>query len=843
MSADVVMAPPSAPAAPTRPRASTVSVTRRWSLQDIEHVDTEDAETSYADSRRAPHKHDEDDDEEEEDVFEPSSEFVCYGDRLCLLCEGQLLALTRKFNLSYEQMALLAMSTLCTGGLMGIASFFIWQKGWLRKRYAALFSNVLYEDDAMNAAKRSKEAEESSRAVMFRIFQYDPVTQSIAFQSLGQPVRFDEPIVIVHAASRRAMRYISHRGAITISRPPRYPLFQRHVKTGLAEMQRTMLRGNAEENEQERADQARARPHSVSGTILQALFSGRRERLPAPKPSTPPLPMPPSRASLYSTESATKMSSTNTSTSQLPRLTAGPTSQPVAREPSSVTLRKKSRHRSSSESCLQRPRREGSIPTTGALFAALKQRRAIKKRKQQLTKNLPNMWFPTKSGELFVATLRPVGRPCLKQLSLQDMEKQASENDDGDDPTSHATSSTASEGGEPLDDGTDEEFLRWGAPMQIVAAHNHRACGFRSREYYRDSQRYLSTDVSPTTMIPIPENGNLQAIAKESIRLLAHLERRQVELQIGTYNVWMLPRKLSMFTNVSPRKNTRARLIADVLPDCDIWVFTECFDHRARNILLDRLKTAGYCFSSPTVGHKQRDRDGRYIKKMLNGGVVLVSKYPILSIRIKLFQDVSAGSDKFADKGVLYCKILKDGLIVHVFSTHLQAWNDTASRRVRKTQLQMIASFMASLGIDDRNDAVVFTGDLNVNYWLNPENGEYDEMLDILNVHDPARVRTQSFDNVNKEATSPSSQPTTQYSFDPRVNPLAAGGLSSDGSLELLDYVMYSRSFRQPSKAESWVQPLMTKTPWTWRKQPQHHLSDHFPVLSTMTFDLWRENA
>ncbi|CAI5735712.1 unnamed protein product [Peronospora destructor] len=392
----------------------------------------------------------------------------------------------------------------------------------------------------------------------------------------------------------------------------------------------------------------------------------------------------------------------------------------------------------------------------------------LRRRQKAFMRDLPNMSFNNHLGKYYVATIEPVR---------------------------HQT--TGSNYRLPL--APTDECLRWGQPMSLISKFNGRACGIRPREYYKDSDLYLTTEASSTTIVPLREDGDLKCMAKESTRYLAHLEKRQVNVSVGTYNIWMLPRKVSAFTSCSPKKNTRARMIGDVLPPCDIWVLTECFDYRARDVLLDKMAEAGYFFS-----HQR--------------------KYPILSVRVKLFEGACAGSDKLADKGVLYCKILKHGLLVHIFSTHLQAWDDPLSRIMRKMQMDMIAKFMSTMDIDEVNDVVLFVGDMNVNYWLNKTNQEYDEMLEIFEAKDPSPMG--EFKHLRK------------HSFDPRVNILAADGLSSDGSLELLDYILYSRTHRQPKTASSWVLPLTTTSPWNWRGQPQYNLSDHFPVVSEFTFEM-----
>lgn len=750
-------------------------------------------------------------------LLSEDSEFVCYGDRVCFLCEGQLLALTRKFNLTYEQMALFVATTIVSGGLLGVAALLAWRKGMLRKRYAALQSHAIYDEDALYEDKEpeskqrrssntddsdasKKKGDEHVKAIAFRLFEYDSATRAISFASVGKPVRFGVPLIVVHADTHRAIRYKSHRGNVTISKPPINLHFQKQLLSSIEAVEASAVR----------------RSHQRPQSMITPGYRFSQQ----PKVSRPAtviggldLPQAPQSAPLA-------WQNQRTSEPYLHQLTAEP---PAFNRP----------HRSSTQEGFPRPpppmsssssTRDSrqlihSISDTYQSFVhdiqesiqRQRERNELRKRQKQLLKDMPNMSFAHRAGKYYIATVQPVTHHLQPK-----------------DPTL-------------LNGGDDEDdYLRWGAPMALVANFNQHACGIRPREYYKDSQLYLTTETTQTTIIPLREDGDLRCMAKESTRYLAHVEKKQVQISVGTYNVWMMPRKVSMFTHVSPKKNTRARMIADVLPPCDVWVFTECFDHRARGILLDKLKSSGYFFLSPTVGHKQINRGN--IRKFLNGGVVLASKYPILNVRIKLFGAACTGADKLADKGVLYCKILKDGLLVHIFSTHLQAWNDPLSRSMRRTQMKMIAGFMRSMDIDPVNDAVMVVGDMNVNFWLNKTNQEYDEMLELFDAKDPSVMRQQrrkqATDELNPDPSTRDFKRIAQYSFDPRTNALAAEGLSTDGSLELLDFVLYSASHRQPSSATSWIQPIVGQSPWKCRKKEQYNLSDHYPVVSSFTFDM-----
>lgn len=856
-------------------------------------------------------------------------EYICYGDRIAFLCEGQLLALTRKLNLTYKQMALLATSTLATGGLMGIAGFFVWRKGLFRKRYAALFGDEIYNEgdlygppedplatmldqvpllggerlkrqsNGTNTATSgmTRQSECGSKAahgsVAFKLFEFDPEKQQLIFSSIGLPVKFNTPLVVVHAETGRAIRYLTHRGAVTISKPPVNLAFHRQVRTSIFAMEESVVQLNTIKRSRPQSaivpsrighnNNAIGTMAALRATVADPMFRGeetggnaaqgfelfteqddvvvnavdlgphrgnkdlstfpRGKKLQTLKNPLLSKRRLRSRKNEHLSQSAhhcyqgRSLDLSSFPTAAFQSAISDPRSLPTVPTHEDCTTRRtfvnctdttassRARRRALSSSmsaiggsnAIYRSISESYMNMVSDLTDSLHQQRGrqrdrqqVRRRQKALMRDLPNMSFNNPMGKYYVATIKPIRHQI-----------------------------TGNNYRLPVD--PSDEYLRWGQPMSVVAKFNNRPCGIRPREYHKDSNLYLTTDAKPTTMVPLREDGDLKCLAKESTRLLAHLEQRHVTLSVGTYNVWMMPRKVSAFTGCSPKKNTRARLIGDVLPPCDVWVLTECFDYRARDILLNKMSAAGYFFFSPTVGHKRANKSKKSMPKLLNGGVVLASKYPILSVRVKLFEDACTGADKLADKGVLYCKILKDGLLVHVFATHLQAWNDLLSRSMRKLQMEMIASLKLAVNIDEVNDVVLFVGDLNIDYWLNKTNHEYDEMLDLFGAKDPSVLRAHQLNQTSdskKKASAAEFKHTRKYSFDPRLNALAADGLSTDGSLEMLDYVLYSRNHRQPKTASSWVQPLTTSQPWIWRKQPQYNLSDHFPVVSEFTFEM-----
>jgi len=275
-----------------------------------------------------------------------------------------------------------------------------------------------------------------------------------------------------------------------------------------------------------------------------------------------------------------------------------------------------------------------------------------------------------------------------------------------------------------------------------------------------------------------------------------------------------MPDKITAFADVSPKKNVRAQLIPNALPESDIVVFNEAFCHIARPILLETMKEHGYIYETPIVGHLV----GKFQTKFLDSGVVIVSKYPILETDGFRFGGVCKGDDSLADKGVIYASILKEGRKIHVFASHTQAWTTDVAVKTRQDQFHMMRNFVDEKSIPS-NEPVFIVGDFNVNKLLNNENGEYDEMLKIL------------------ESDAPIEPDGQEASFDAENNPLAADGPSSDGVCERLDFILTCRHHLQPSKSMAIIKPIKSKMAWTWDKKGEFHdLSDHYPLTSDFTF-------
>lgn len=114
--------------------------------------------------------------------------------------------------------------------------------------------------------------------------------------------------------------------------------------------------------------------------------------------------------------------------------------------------------------------------------------------------------------------------------------------------------------------------------------------------------------------------------------------------------------------------------------------------------------------------------------KILNGGVLIVSKWPIDADKCKhITYDASDGEDGLAAKGVMYAPIEKNvggvSKTFHVFATHMQAWYSADAIDARARQAAEFAAFVDGFGFD-KAQPVLFAGDFNTDLVLYPEEFE-----------------------------------------------------------------------------------------------------------------------
>lgn len=238
----------------------------------------------------------------------------------------------------------------------------------------------------------------------------------------------------------------------------------------------------------------------------------------------------------------------------------------------------------------------------------------------------------------------------------------------------------------------------------------------------------------------------------------------------------------------------RVELLGDQLDGYDAIVLQEAFSdpHRERLVadLADR-----YPYRTRVLG-----QDG-LIRQ--DGGVVILSRWPIVKEDQRLFGDACAGTDCLAQKGVVYALIEKAGRRYHLFGLHAQA--DRSRAEVRERQLRIVNDFVTDQGVP-RHEPLVIGGDVNVDLLGDGESGEYRSMMEILDVAHPTMVQ------------GPDDLPT----WDAATNSMLGG--SARGHL---DYVLYSRAHLQPAWSVNEVRLV---------RHGERDLSDHHAVYGGFRF-------
>src|SRR5690606_17101089 len=170
-----------------------------------------------------------------------------------------------------------------------------------------------------------------------------------------------------------------------------------------------------------------------------------------------------------------------------------------------------------------------------------------------------------------------------------------------------------------------------------------------------------------------------------------------------TFNTALLPEPVS-YTLPS----VRAGLMAPHLEGYDALVLQEAFVDGWRDALLDAL-AAAYPYRGDLVGSD--GAGGLGLRQ--DGGILILSRWPIVRTATLTFGDTCSGTDCLADKGVAYVAIRKGDHTYHVFGTHAQSSFGLDAAAVRARQFELFAAFVAEQDIPT-DEVVLLAGDFNV---------------------------------------------------------------------------------------------------------------------------------
>lgn len=287
----------------------------------------------------------------------------------------------------------------------------------------------------------------------------------------------------------------------------------------------------------------------------------------------------------------------------------------------------------------------------------------------------------------------------------------------------------------------------------------------------------------------------------------------------------------------------RMTRIPEAIPDhknLDIVVFQESIVPSLNHQLSIGMHRLGFT-------HHTQPLSGTF--KLVHGGIVLHSRWPIIKQEALVFEGLCDREDCLAAKGCIYTRIRKGKCDFHVFSVHLNAWESPKSRRVRRGQMMQVRQLIEKQQLDE-TDPIIILGDFNVD--LYSEQRQLRALIDLVNGEAPSR--------------HPDSEPFTS---DPLQNQLMGiddpdayrSPAYPDGCYqeyrdilqclccpqELLDHVLVSRTGRPWNRETSWtkivnvkVQPFEINMTATMRRSIRD-LSDHFPVQFQIQFEGYPE--
>lgn len=214
---------------------------------------------------------------------------------------------------------------------------------------------------------------------------------------------------------------------------------------------------------------------------------------------------------------------------------------------------------------------------------------------------------------------------------------------------------------------------------------------------------------------------------------------------------------------------------------------------------------------------------------VINGGTMILSKYPIRAQYAHVFSHYTSGTwDAFANKGAALAEINKGGVTTWVVGTHLQAdqpgYSTSSTQSARLAQLGEIRSWAD--GIAGTGAPVLIGGDLNVEYYGGASRGDYANAESAVDgvLGTPAKASGESQTSIDCPISS-----WCQYMAGVESFPT---NLSDD-----VDYIGYLNATGRPvpsGESDVLVQ-FDPQSGWTSGQFDTNAPSDHYPVEATFT--------
>lgn len=201
-------------------------------------------------------------------------------------------------------------------------------------------------------------------------------------------------------------------------------------------------------------------------------------------------------------------------------------------------------------------------------------------------------------------------------------------------------------------------------------------------------------------------------------------------IKILTYNFFLRPPPIK--NNKDDYKDERVQDFKDKFKDFDIICFQEMFD----SFHIRKQQMIQYAAESGLFYHCESSLPSFLSKYLVDGGLLIVSRFPIVETQFEEFPYGLFGDSIFG-KGILYAKIKVNDSIIALFTTHFQSssfkmsdsrWNFTISTRTEQSEyvINFIYEKICSwTSIDRQKTKIILVGDLNIDYY------DYEELRKV----------------------------------------------------------------------------------------------------------------
>lgn len=273
----------------------------------------------------------------------------------------------------------------------------------------------------------------------------------------------------------------------------------------------------------------------------------------------------------------------------------------------------------------------------------------------------------------------------------------------------------------------------------------------------------------------------------------------------------------------------------------DVMVLTEVMSNQAANKVSQIVE---FPYQTPRLGNDCDDRRFNSIigcrGLLLNGGVKILSKFPILSTDGMIFTNRTNG-EQLVNKGALRVRLRapETGVHFNVIGTHMQATNSalqkisSTGQSYRQMQMEEILDWIESLEIP-ASEPIFICGDFNVEF----NSLEYRSFFHEFPL---------SVDYEKDETTGGSFSGKFRGDSTNWLTAYHLYGSNVSQTDETLDYIAVHTNHRLPKRlTEMEVLPLKSQESWFWWRMKgkfiingtayQHSgfyrdLSDHYPVI------------